>query len=100
MKRIRPGRIWTILTGRLYGNWKRTSPCPRLQGEILKRETSRCREFRIACATEERDLLWKGRKNAFGAIGRVSPFYYVQPGVVPRTQIAPTLARSDEIAKK
>jgi glycolate oxidase len=40
---------------------------------------------------EERDLLWKGRKNAFGAVGRVSPFYYVQDGVVPRTQIAPTL---------
>jgi FAD/FMN-containing dehydrogenase len=40
---------------------------------------------------EERDLLWKGRKNAFGAVGRVSPSYYVQDGVVPRTQIAPTL---------
>jgi glycolate oxidase len=36
-------------------------------------------------------LLWKGRKNAFGAIGRVSPTYYVQDGVVPRTRIADTL---------
>ncbi len=36
-------------------------------------------------------MLWKGRKNAFGAVGRVSPSYYVQDGVVPRTQIAPTL---------
>ncbi|MBM3735615.1 MAG: FAD-binding protein [Acidobacteria bacterium] len=49
------------------------------------------REFRVAKSAEERDLLWKGRKNAFGAVGRVSPFYYVQDGVVPRTQIAPTL---------
>jgi len=49
------------------------------------------REFRIARHAQERELLWKGRKNAFGAIGRVSPFYYVQDGVVPRTQIAPTL---------
>jgi glycolate oxidase len=49
------------------------------------------REFRVARSPEERDLLWKGRKNAFGAVGRVSPFYYVQDGVVPRTQIAPAL---------
>jgi hypothetical protein len=28
-------------------------------------------------AAEERDLLWKGRKNTFGAVGRVSPTYYV-----------------------
>ena len=45
-------------------------------------------------------LLWKGRKNAFGAIGRVSPFYYVHDGVVPRTQIAPTLRRIGEIARQ
>ncbi|HWR54535.1 MAG TPA: FAD-linked oxidase C-terminal domain-containing protein [Bryobacteraceae bacterium] len=51
----------------------------------------RAREFRVARTAEERDLLWKGRKNAFGAIGRVTPTYYVQDGVVPRTQIAPTL---------
>ena len=49
------------------------------------------REFRVARTAEERDLLWKGRKNAFGAVGRVSPSYYVQDGVVPRTKIAPTL---------
>jgi glycolate oxidase len=51
----------------------------------------RAREFRVARSAEERDLLWKGRKNAFGAVGRVSPFYYVQDGVVPRTKIAPAL---------
>src|SRR5215467_13301812 len=49
------------------------------------------REFRVAQSAEERELLWKGRKNAFGAVGRVSPTYYVQDGVVPRTKIAPTL---------
>ena len=55
------------------------------------------REFRVAQSTEERALLWKGRKNAFGAIGRVSPTYYVQDGVVPRTQIARTLRAIEEI---
>src|SRR5437868_6371635 len=58
------------------------------------------REFRVARSAEERDLLWKGRKNAFGAVGRVSPFYYVQDGVVPRTQIAPTLRRIHEVSEK
>ncbi|PWU12080.1 MAG: FAD-binding oxidoreductase [Terriglobia bacterium] len=54
-------------------------------------EVCRAREFRVARNAEERDLLWKGRKNAFGAVGRVSPTYYVQDGVVPRTRIVETL---------
>ncbi len=51
----------------------------------------RAREVRVAKSEEERALLWKGRKNAFGAVGRVSPTYYVQDGVVPRTRVADTL---------
>ena len=60
----------------------------------------RAREFRVARTAEERELLWKGRKNAFGAVGRFSPSYYVQDGVVPRTQIAPTLRFIEELAKR
>src|SRR5579872_1740428 len=60
----------------------------------------RAREFRVARSAEERDLLWKGRKNAFGAVGRVSPTYYVQDGVVPRTKIAPTLRFIHEVAQR
>lgn len=60
----------------------------------------RAREFRIAKSAEERDLLWKGRKNAFGAVGRVSPYYYVQDGVVPRTKIASTLRYIAEVSEK
>ena len=45
----------------------------------------------MARDAQERELLWKGRKNAFGAVGRCAPSYYTQDGVVPRTQIAPTL---------
>ena len=60
----------------------------------------RAREVRVAKTAEERDLLWKGRKNAFGAVGRVSPFYYVQDGVVPRTQIAPTLLVIAAVGRK
>ena len=61
---------------------------------------SGAREFRVARTAEERDLLWKGRKNAFGAVGRVSPTYYVQDGVVPRTKIAPTLHFIGEVARR
>jgi glycolate oxidase len=67
-------------------------------GTVCK--SSGAREFRVAQTTEERALLWKGRKNAFGAIGRVTPTYYVQDGVVPRTQIAPTLRAIGEIGRK
>jgi glycolate oxidase len=58
------------------------------------------REVRVARSAEERELLWKGRKNAFGAVGRVSPTYYVQDGVVPRTKIASTLHFIGETAQK
>ena len=63
-------------------------------------ESCHVREFRVAKSAAERDLLWKGRKNAFGAIGRVSPTYYVQDGVVPRSQIVSTLRRVAEVAQK
>jgi glycolate oxidase len=58
------------------------------------------REVRVARDAAERDLLWKGRKNAFGAVGRLSPTYYVQDGVIPRTKLPATLRRVDEIGKK
>jgi glycolate oxidase len=58
------------------------------------------RECRVARTAEERDLLWKGRKNAFGAVGRVSPTYYVQDGVVPRTKIAPRLRFIGQVAAR
>lgn len=61
---------------------------------------SHAREFRVASSAEERELLWKGRKNAFGAVGRVSPSYYVQDGVVPRTKVAPTLREIQRIGEK
>jgi glycolate oxidase len=60
----------------------------------------RAREVRVARDDRERDLLWKGRKNAFGALGRLSPMYYVQDGVIPRTRLPETLRRIEEISRK
>lgn len=45
------------------------------------------REVRRAVSEHERQLLWKSRKKAFGAIGRLSPSYCCQDGVVPRSKL-------------
>ncbi|MGZ3542011.1 MAG: FAD-linked oxidase C-terminal domain-containing protein [Vulcanimicrobiaceae bacterium] len=48
-------------------------------------------EIRTPKNDAERELMWKGRKSAFAAVGRISPNYYVQDGVVPRRAIVPVL---------
>ena len=62
--------------------------------------SSRAREVRRAKDAEERARLWAGRKNAFGAIGRVSPSYYVQDGVIPRTKLTATLRHIEQVSAK
>jgi glycolate oxidase len=57
------------------------------------------REVRIARDSQERELLWKGRKNAFGALGRLAPSNYVLDGVIPRSKLPQALRRIAEIAK-
>ncbi len=57
------------------------------------------RAVRIAADETERQLLWAGRKNAFGAVGRISPEFYVQDGVVPRTKLPYVLRRVSEICE-
>ena len=57
-------------------------------------------ELRTASDTSERALLWRGRKGAFAAMGRVSPDYYVQDGVVPRTKLPAVLRRIDELSSE
>ncbi|HEY6490100.1 MAG: FAD-linked oxidase C-terminal domain-containing protein [Terracidiphilus sp.] len=44
-------------------------------------------EIRVAQSEQERALVWKGRKAAFAAVGRISPNYIVQDGVIPRTAL-------------
>jgi glycolate oxidase len=46
----------------------------------------------------ERMLMWKGRKSAFAAVGRISPSYIVQDGVIPRSSIAEVLREIDRMA--
>ena len=58
------------------------------------------REVRRARSDEERELLWRGRKNAFGALGRISPNYYVQDGVIPRTRLPEMLEFIGAVGEK
>jgi glycolate oxidase len=55
-------------------------------------------EQRLAQSDTERALVWKGRKAAFAAMGRVSPNYIVQDGVIPRTALPSVLARMQEMS--
>ncbi|MGH2819804.1 MAG: FAD-linked oxidase C-terminal domain-containing protein [Actinomycetota bacterium] len=56
--------------------------------------------IRIAEDEAERELIWKARKAAFAAMGRLAPHYYVQDGVIPRTRLPEVLKRIDELAEE
>ena len=76
-------------------------PAPQVEEDLAAVEAI-CRgcgawEIRTAADDHERALLWKGRKSAFAAMGRVSSDYYVQDGVVPRTKLPEVLRRIAEL---
>ncbi|HEY1481457.1 MAG TPA: FAD-linked oxidase C-terminal domain-containing protein [Candidatus Acidoferrum sp.] len=72
--------------------------------ELMKQVDTLCRkngawEIRVAQSDAERALVWKGRKAAFAAMGRISSNYIVQDGVIPRTalpQVMSAIARMSE----
>ncbi len=55
-------------------------------------------ELRLATDAVERALIWKGRKSAFAAVGRISPDYIVQDGVIPRTALPEVLRAIAELS--
>ncbi|MCA2221584.1 FAD-linked oxidase C-terminal domain-containing protein [Nonomuraea aurantiaca] len=57
-------------------------------------------ELRTADDPAERAAIWKGRKSAFAAVGRISPAYIVQDGVVPRTSLPKVLAAIDRLSEE
>jgi glycolate oxidase len=56
--------------------------------------------IRIAGDEKERALIWKARKAAFGAMGYLSPYYYVQDSVIPRTRLGEILRRIQELSEE
>jgi glycolate oxidase len=57
-------------------------------------------DVRVARDEAERQLFWKTRKAAFPAMGRISPNYFVQDGVIPRTKLPEVLERIDALARE
>jgi glycolate oxidase len=68
----------------------------------IERICVECGAFEVRTATSEADrvLLWKGRKSAFAAMGRVATDYYVQDGVVPRTRLPEVLRQIEELSTR
>lgn len=58
------------------------------------------RSIRVAANDEERALLWKARKNAFGAVARIQPNYYLHDTVVPRRHLTDVLSQVYDIAAR
>jgi glycolate oxidase len=58
------------------------------------------RNVRVATDPEERLMLWKGRKAAFAAMGKMSPDYYVQDGVIPRMKLEEVLEEIAALGEK
>src|SRR5205823_13932073 len=63
-------------------------------------QRNRAREVRRAASDAERLLLWKCRKQAFGAVGRLAPSYCTQDGVVPRTKLPHILREIQRIGAR
>ena len=57
-------------------------------------------DIRVADTDEERQRIWKGRKSAFSAVGRLSPDYIVQDGVVPRSRLGEALQQIAALKEK
>jgi glycolate oxidase len=73
--------------------------------ELQPRIARMCRdagatEIRTAEDADDRARIWKGRKSAFAAVGRISPDYIVQDGVVPRNALAPLLTEIGRLAEE
>lgn len=77
-------------------------PATEVDGQMTRvRELCRANgawEDRLARSEKERLLVWKGRKAAFAAAGRLAPNYIVQDGVIPRTQLPMVLEKVQRMA--
>ena len=74
------------------------------QDDLLARLAAIARRFdplnlRVAATAEESAAIWKGRKGAFGAVGRISPDYLCMDGVIPTSELPSVLARIGEMSR-
>lgn len=69
------------------------------QVDAVLRRTG-AREVRLACDEAERARFWAGRKNAFPAVGRISPDYYCMDGTIPRRELPRVLKGISELSQQ
>jgi glycolate oxidase len=93
-----PQDVGAALIVELDGSWAECEAGLREVMEIYERAGAT--GTRVAENDEERALIWKARKAAFAAMGYVSPYYYVQDSVIPRTRLAEVLKRIQELSEE
>ncbi len=74
------------------------------QDDLLARISDICARhapisLEVAKTAEQSRAIWKGRKGAFGAVGRISPDYLCMDGTIPTSQLAPVLRRIGEMSE-
>ncbi len=72
----------------------------RLEHVVAICEGAGADSIRVAEDEAERELIWRARKAAFAAMGRITPNYYVQDSVIPRTRLAEVLGQIEELARE
>ena len=93
-----PTEAAAILLAEVVGETAGVEAEAKLISEIARQ--NQASSVRIAADEEERALLWKGRKSAFGAVAQAAPNYYLHDTVVPRTRLVETMAKVYEIGAR
>jgi glycolate oxidase len=93
-----PREARALLIVELEGETPQVEAEARYLDEVIRR--SGAYEVRVAQSAEERLKIWKGRKAAFSAVGRLSPDYIVQDGVVPRSRLGQALAEIEWLSAR
>ena len=68
--------------------------------DVVLKVLSGASSIKVSSNEQERLDLWKGRKSAFPAVGRLSPDYYCMDGTIPRRHLADMLEKINELSKK
>lgn len=93
-----PANVEAVLIVELDGNAESVAE-ERSQLDRLLAESGAC-EVIVAASVAERAKIWQGRKSVFSAVGRLSPDFIVQDGVVPRNKLSLALQRIQEISEE
>jgi glycolate oxidase len=93
-----PENAEVVLIVELDGNREQVDEEFKILMDVIR--TTEPDEIFVAGDDSDRLRIWKGRKSAFSAVGRLSPDYIVQDGVVPRSRLAPALAEIEQLSKR